>query len=123
MRQQVKIITEFAALRAKLYSYRMDAEDYKKCKGVKKNVVKKGITNENFLNCLFTNEEQMRKMNIIRSRFHNIFTESVNKVALSADDDKRVVMEDKISTLAIGHYRVEKYDIANMIRLNMIKDD
>jgi len=53
------------------------------------------------------NSEQMRTMNIIRSRFHNIFTETVNKLALSADDDKRVVMEDKISTLAIGHYRVE----------------
>jgi len=44
----------------------------------------------------------MRTMNIIRSRFHNIFTETVNKVSLSADDDKRVIMEDKISTLAIG---------------------
>ena len=42
-------------------------------------------------------------MNIIRSRFHNIFTETVNKVSLSADDDKRV-----------GHYRAEKYDIANI---------
>jgi len=60
------------------------------------------------------NSEQMRTMNIFRSRFHNIFTETVSKVALSADDDKRVVMEDKISTLAIGHYRAEKYDIANM---------
>ena len=30
------------------------------------------------------------------------------------NDDKRVVMEDKISTLAIGHYRAEKYDIANI---------
>ena len=59
----------------------------------------------------------MRKINIIRSRFHNIlvFTETVNKVALSADDDKRVVTKDKISTLAIGHYGAEKYDIANMI--------
>jgi len=75
---------------------------------------KKGITHEDFLNYLFTNKEQMRTMNIIRSRFHNIFTETVNKVALSADDDKRVVMEDKISTLAIGHYRAEKYDIANI---------
>ena len=53
------------------------------------------------------NSEQMRTMNIIRSRFHNIFTETVNKVSLSADDDKRVVMEDKISTLAIGHYRAD----------------
>ena len=30
------------------------------------------------------------------------------------NDDKRVVMEDKISTLAIGHYRAEQYDIANI---------
>jgi len=52
----------------------------------------------------------MRTMNIIRSRFHNVFTEMVNKVALSANDDKRVVVEDKISTLAIGHYRAEKYE-------------
>ena len=65
-----KIITEFAALRAKLYSYRMDGEDYKKCKDVRKNVVKKGITHEDFLNCLFTNEEQMRKLNIIRSTIY-----------------------------------------------------
>jgi len=88
-----KIITEFAVLRAKLYSYRMDGEDYKKCKWVKKNVVKKGITHEDFLNCFFTDKEQMRTMNIIRSRFHNVFTEMVNKVALSANDDKRVVVE------------------------------
>ena len=60
------------------------------------------------------NSEHMRTMNIIRSRFHNIFTETVNKVSLSADDDKRVVMGDKISTLAIGHYRAEKCDIANI---------
>jgi len=70
-----------------------------------------GITHEDFLNCLFTNKEQMRTVHIIRSHFHNIFTETVNKVALPADDDKRVIMADRISTLAIGHYRAEKYDI------------
>jgi len=102
-----KIITEFAALRAKLCSYRMDGEDYKKCEGVKNNVIKKRITHEDFLNRLFTNKEHMRTMNIIRCRFHNIFTETVNTLALSADDEKRVVMEDKISTLPIGHYRAE----------------
>ena len=31
-----KIITEFSALRAKLYSHRIVREDYKKCKGVKR---------------------------------------------------------------------------------------
>ena len=32
------------------------------------------------------------------------YFETVNKVALSADDDKRVIGADGISTLAYGHY-------------------
>ena len=44
----------------------------------------------------------MRKMNVIRSHRHEIFSETVNKIALSANDDKRIIMEDKISTLAHG---------------------
>ena len=45
------------------------------------------------------------QMNTIRSRKHVVSTEEVNKVALSADDDERHVLEDKIHTLALGHYR------------------
>ena len=36
-----KQTTEFVGLRSKLYSYKLDGDDHKKCKGVKKNVVKK----------------------------------------------------------------------------------
>jgi len=43
-------------------------------------------------------------MHVIRSHMHDIYTEEVNKVALSADDDKRIIMEDGISTLAYGCY-------------------
>ena len=43
-------------------------------------------------------------MNVIRSDKHDVFTEEINKVALSANDDKRVILEDGISTLAYGHY-------------------
>ena len=35
----------------------------------------------------------------------DIYTEEVNKVALSTDDDKRIIMKDGISTLAYGHYQ------------------
>ena len=90
----------------------------KKCKGVKKNVVKKRITHEDFLNCLFTNKEQMRKMYIIRSRFHNIFTETVNKVSLSADDDKESSWKTKYQP-----WQSDIIELKNLIRLNMIKDD
>jgi hypothetical protein len=105
-----KQIEEFVGLRAKLYSYKMfDGEEHKKCKGVKKNVVKKSITHDDYKDCLFTKREQMRKMNVIRSHLHDMYTEEVNKVALSSEDDKRVIMEDGVHTLAYGHYSYAKY--------------
>ena len=102
-----KQIEEFVGLRSKLYSYRMAGEDHKKCKGVRRNVVKKTITHDDYKDCLFTKKEQLRKMNVIRSHLHDIYTEEINKVALSADDDKRVIMEDGIHTLAYGHYSLK----------------
>src|SRR5271169_5740138 len=101
-----KQIEEFIGLRAKLYSYKMfeGGEENKKCNGIKKNVVKKTITHDDYKDCLFTKREQYRRMNVFRSYQHDIYTEEVNKVALSADDDKRVIMDDGIHTLAYGHY-------------------
>ena len=46
------IIDEFVGLRAKLHSYKMfEGEESKKCKGVKKSVVKKGIVHEDYKKC------------------------------------------------------------------------
>ena len=102
-----RYIEEFVGLRAKLYSCKMfEGEESKKCKGVKKSVVKKSITHEDYKKCLFTGKRQLRKMNIIRSHMHEVYTEEVNKVALCSDDDKRYILEDGIDTLALGHYRI-----------------
>ena len=43
-------------------------------------------------------------MNVIRSCKHNVYTEAINKVALTHEDDKRVILEDDVHTLAHGHY-------------------
>lgn len=100
-----KIIEEFVGLRAKLYSYKMyNGKEEKKCKGVKGCVVKKTISHQDYKRCLFNGEKQYRKMNVFRSRKHEIFTEEVNKVALSGDDDKRKICKDRIHTYAYGHY-------------------
>ena len=48
-------------------------------------------------------------MNVIRSNCHEIYSEEINKIALSADDDKRVVMADGIHTLSYGHTNLTKF--------------
>ena len=102
-----KIIEEFVGLRAKLYSYKMfEGKEEKKCKGIKKSVIKKNISHEDYKECFFSGAPQMRKMNVIRSYKHEIFSETVNKIALSANDDKRIILDDRISTLSYGHYKI-----------------
>ena len=102
-----KIIKEFVGLRAKLYSYKMDeGKENKRCKGIKKDVVEKSITHEDYKTCLQTGKEQLRKQNIIRSYEHTLYTEEVNKIALSATDDKRYLLKDSYDTLAWGHYKI-----------------
>ena len=103
-----KIIKEFVGLRAKLYSFIMDdGGEIKKCKGIKKQVVESSISHEDYKTCLLTGKEQLRKQNILRSYNHEVYTEEVNKVALSAMDDKRYILKDGIHTLAWGHYKIK----------------
>ena len=99
-----KQILEFVGLRAKLYSYRMKEFEEKKCKGVKKAVVRKSINFEDYKKCLLDGQEIHRTMNIIRSHQHEVYSERINKVALSREDDKRIILKDGIHTLAHGHY-------------------
>ena len=103
-----KRIKEFVGLRAKLYSFIMeDGKENKRCKGVKKQVVESSITHEDYKTCLRTGKEQLRKQNILRSYEHEVYTEEVNKIALSALDDKRYILGDGIHTLAWGHYKIK----------------
>ena len=93
-----KQITEFVGLRSKLYSFKIDEKEEKKCKGVKKSEVTRTINFKDYKDCLFTGKKHMISMNVIRSHKHEIFTETINKVALSSEDDKRIICEDKIHT-------------------------
>ena len=95
-------ITHFIGLKPKLYSYKVEEQaELKKCKGIKKNIVKKKIDFNDYVKCLFTGEKQMRSMNIIRSEKHDIYSKEVNKIALSNEDNKRIVLKDGVHTLAL----------------------
>ena len=97
-----KQITPFVGLRPKLYSFKVeDNSETRKAKGVKKNVIKNALSFEDYKKCLFSEEEVMKDMNIIRSKNHDIYSMTVNKLALSANDDKRLICENKINAKAI----------------------
>ena len=55
-------------------------------------------TIKNFKNNKLISKSQQ----IFRSEKHNVFTEEVNKTALSANDDKRMQSIDPIETYAYG---------------------
>ena len=63
--------------------------------------MKKGVAFEDYVQCLFSGEKQMRSMKIIRSENHDIYSKEDNKIALSSEDDKREVLKDKLHTLAL----------------------
>ena len=100
-----KIMKEFISLRPKMYSYRVGSDEPKKCKGIKKCVVKKTISFEDYKRCLFEGTTIHRNQLMFRSREHNVKTLEVNKLALSREDDKRVSI-DGIASLAMGHYEL-----------------
>ena len=97
-----KQITCFVGLRPKLYSFRIEEDkEVRKCKGIKKNVVKKKLDFDDYVQCLFLGKKQMRKMKIIRSENRDIYSKEVNKIALSNEDDKREILLGKIKTIAL----------------------
>ena len=85
-----KIMTEFVALRPKLYAYRkLDGIEDKKCKGIKKCVVKKMLNFDDYKECLFNpiGSNTYRSQLMFRNRKHEVYMVDVNKVALNRNDD------------------------------------
>jgi len=117
------IVTEFCALRAKSYAFNIyveegdkekDEEDRVggekiKAKGIRAHVVKNHMTLEDHRKCLFGEDglKLYRENMSIRSFNHQLMTIKTKKLTYNSYDDKRVVLEDKINTLAHGHYSIE----------------
>ena len=104
-----KPILEFVGLKSKMYSYKIGEEEHKKAKGVKKNVVKKEIKHQDYLDVLFNKKIMHHQMNTIRSESHQINSYHLNKVSLSPYDDKRYLLDDGITSLAYGNIKINNY--------------
>lgn len=97
------LISEFVGLRSKLYCIKTVQEELKKAKGIQKQVLK-NVHFEDYNNVLNKNTFLRKKNIIFKSLKHEIFTQEQNKIALSGNDDKRVILKNKISTMSWGHW-------------------
>ena len=102
-----EIMTEFVTLRPTMYVCNTGESESKKCKGIKKCVVRKTISFEDYKACLFGGETSYRSQLMFRSSKQKVKKLEVNKLALSRDDDKRITVNG-INSLARGHYNVKK---------------
>ena len=94
-----KIITEFVTLRPKTYSYLTDdGKENKKAKGTKKCVIKKMIKFNDYKKCLLNDEVILKSQQRFISKKHDVYTENINKIALSKNDDKRIISSNKITS-------------------------
>ena len=94
---------EFIGLRPKCYSYLMDDEKvHKKAKGTKKCVIKRCLKLNDYFECLKEKKKVLRSQQVFKSDEHNVYTEEINKIALSYNGDKRLIAYDGITTYPYG---------------------
>ena len=99
-----EIITEFIALRPKTYSYLTDNDKIdNKAKRTKKCVIKKMIKFDDYKKCLLNDKVILKSQQRFISKKHDVYTENVNKIALSNDDDKRIISSNKITSYPYGY--------------------
>ena len=93
-------MTLFVGIRAKTYAYLIDddRDEYKKAKGTKNCVIKCRLMVKNYENCLLNNKTILKSQQRFKSDHHEMYTEEVNKIALSSNDDKILQTFDKITT-------------------------
>ena len=102
-----EVISHFCANRPKSYAYKVNGSEasYNTLKGIVKAVRKKRITFEDYKACVFEDSRKEVEQTTFEVKDHVIKTVTRSKLALDSSDDKRVLLGDKISTLAIGHYK------------------
>jgi hypothetical protein len=106
-----KAALEFVGLRSKMYSLLLQKDDDGEktkltAKGVKRSYVSKCVRHAMYVETLRSRKSTYASFTKFRSLCHKLETVICNKVCLSGNDDKRYVLDDGVSTLAYGHYRI-----------------
>ena len=53
--------------------------------------------------CLLNGEVVLKSQRRFKSKRHDVYTKNTNKIALSSNDDKRLIAPDKITSYPYGY--------------------
>ena len=84
-----------------------DMKGGKTAKGIKKNVIRKNITHEDYKEVLFNNKQMHHTIKTTRSNNHQLGSFELNKISLSCFDDKGFIHQNGITSYAYGHYKIK----------------
>ena len=102
MNEEEKILKTFA-LRVKTSLYLMnDDSEKKKAKGIKKRDIKRRLMFQNYKDSLFNNKNILKWQLRFKSNHHDVYTEEVNKITLSSNDNERWETFDWVTTYPHG---------------------
>ena len=91
-------------MRPKTDSYLTDdCKENKKAKGTKKGVLKRMIKFDDYKKCLLNGEVILKSQQGFRSKGNDVYTENINKIALSSNNDKRLTASYKITSYPYGY--------------------
>ena len=103
-----EIIEEFVGLKSKMYAYKTHKrqKENKSAKGVKKSVIDKSLSFQDYRNVLLNCETLEHDYMRIASKTHNVSTRHESKRSLNPYDDKRYLLDHKY-TLPYGHHQIK----------------
>ena len=110
------MIGKFVGLKSKNYAFTYvnellyeDKSKLIRCTGTARETIKNEIHFGSLANTLKEGTLTKNDNYCIRSKKHQLGLYKVNKVRLSCYDDKRHILEDRITSYAHGHYKFGEY--------------
>ena len=79
-----------------------DDSEVKNAKGTKKSIIKRELMFGIYKDCLFNGQTILKSKHRFKSDHHKVYTEEVNKIALSSDDIKRLQTFNRVTTNPYG---------------------
>ena len=67
-------------------------------------MIQNQLTFNDYINVLFNKVPMIKSQFCFRSRNHEIYTEKINKIALSCNDDKRIQDDNGINKYPRGYF-------------------